>query len=186
MKRICAASVLLALAVAACGGGGGKGGGGGVTEPPPPTKGIVFTAGSGSASNGVALAAESGPATTTTLTLDVRASQVTNLYGFGFNLTYPTNVLKFTGASEGSFLNSAGSTATSYQATENPAGTIVIGISRLGTVAGASGSGVLTTLHFSAVASGTGTFTFSHNAGFDSNGVPIGLGWAAGSVQVTE
>jgi hypothetical protein len=176
-----ALAVLAVLAQAACSGGGG----GGPTGPPPPTSSITFTPGSGGGANSVSLAAESST-DSTTLLLDVRANTVTDLYGVALNLSYPSAALHFAGATEGTFENAAGGVATSFQAVEGPTGTLVLAVSRLGAVPGATGSGVLMTLRFTSTASGSGTFNLSRNAGFDSTGLPIsGLSWAAGSVQVT-
>jgi hypothetical protein len=173
-------SWLALLALVACGGGGSSG----PTAPPPPMTGIVFSGASGGSTNAISLSAES-PASPTTLALDVRASGVANLYGVALNLTYPTSVVQFTGATEGTFLNAAGTASTTFQAVESPPGTLVVGVSRLGAVQGANGSGVIATLHFTATASGTGAFAFSRNAGFDSTGAPLSLSWSAGTVQVT-
>jgi hypothetical protein len=174
-------SALALAALAACGGGGGSNG---PTSPPPPMAGIVFSGASGGTSNVISLVAESATSPTT-LALDLRASGVANLYGVAFSLTYPTNVLQFNSATEGTFLNAAGTSATTFQETETPTGTVVVGISRLGAVQGASGSGILATFHFTAAGSGTGAFAFSRNAGLDSTGAPLNLTWTAGTVQVT-
>src|SRR5580693_7865842 len=96
------------------------------------------------------------PTGPTTLVLDVHAGAVTDLYGVAFNLTYPKQVLQFAGATEGTFENAAGSVNTAFQVTESPAGTLVVAVSRLGAVAGASGSGTLVTLRFTSTASGSG------------------------------
>jgi hypothetical protein len=163
---------LLALA---CGGGGG---GGGPTEPTPPpvTRGIVFTPASGGA---ISLAA-SAATTTTTLFLEVRANAVSDLYGAAFDLRYPNTVLRFVRATPGPFLAGA-----SLQAIESPTGTVVIGISKLGSVPGATGSGVLMTLELQATATGDGTFSFINNTAIDSGARPLGLTWSAGTVRVT-
>jgi hypothetical protein len=184
-RRAAAALVLVATvavaAMVACGGGGG---GGTPTGPPPPTAAIVFTPAGAGGANSIALAAESST-DASTLVLDVRASGVTDLYGFTFNLAYPSQVLHFAGATEGTFENAAGSVNTAFQAVENPAGTLVVAVSRLGAVGGASGSGVLATLRFTSAASGSGAFNFSRNRGFNSTGAEIaGLTWVGGSVTV--
>lgn len=175
----------LALAVpvvlaAACGGGGG---GGGPTEPtpsPPPPPGITFTA-SGGGANSISLV--SGAATNqTTLFLEVRATTVTDLYGVAFDLRYPNTALQFVRATAGGFL---GGGAT-LQAIEATPGTIVVGASRLGQVAGVTGSGLLMTLEFTAPAAGSGTFSFAENTALNASGSPMpGLTWAAGTVTVT-
>jgi hypothetical protein len=169
------------LALAACGGGGG--GGGGPTEPtPPPTPqpGIVFTAQGTPGANALFLAA--GAATTaTTLVLEVRANQVTDLYGVAFDLAFPSAQLQFVRVTPGALL--AGGTV---QAAPAGTGALVVGGTHLGNVPGASGSGVIMTLEFSVVAAGSGSFAFSRNTALDSSGNPrSGIAWLAGSVQVT-
>jgi len=171
---------VLSLLTFACGGGGG----GGPTSPTPtptPTAGIVFTPQGAPGSNTVFLAA--GSATTaTTLVLEVRASQVTDLYGVAFDLTYPSTVLTFSRATAGPLLGSSGS----VQAVVSAPGTLVVGGSHLGAVPGATGSGVVLTLEFTATAAGQGSFTYTRNSAFNSAGqTPAGTSWLAGSVQVT-
>jgi hypothetical protein len=173
-------AVVAALALASCGGGGG---GGGPTGPPPPTSGIVFTPAAGS--SGIQLASGAG-SQGTTLALDVRTTGIHDLYGVAFHLTYPTAVLRFTGATEGGVLNGSGGTPTSFQVVEAPAGNLVIGLTRLGPVPGTSAAGTLMTLQFTGIASGTGTLAFTNVLATDSSGNPVpGLTWAAGTVQAT-
>lgn len=178
MKRL--ATSLLLLALAACGGGGG---GGTPTEQPPPVTQpqIVFTPQSAAGANSVFLA--SGAATSaSTLFLEVRASQVTDLYGVAFDLTYPSAQLQFVQASPGPMLGAAGS----VQAAVGPPGNLIVGGTHLGSVPGANGSGVIMTLQFNAIAAGQGTFQFSRNSALDSEGaLQQGVSWVAGSVQVT-
>jgi len=170
--------LLLPLLLAACGGGGG---GSGPTAPPPPTAGIVFTPSGAAGANTLFLA--SGAATTaTTLVLEVRASQVTDLYGVAFNLTYPGTQLQFVRATAGPLLGNGAVQAV----VSSPPGTLIVGGTHLGSVPGANGSGVVMTLEFTAVAAGSGSFAFSRNSALDSSGRPIaGAAWLAGSVSVT-
>ncbi|MFY9826056.1 MAG: cohesin domain-containing protein [Thermoanaerobaculia bacterium] len=170
---------LLLLLTLACGGGGG---GGGPTAPPPPAAGITFTPQGAPGSNAVFLG--SGAATTaTTLVLEVRANQVTDLYGVAFDLTYPSTVLTFSRATAGPLL---GGSSGSVQAVVSTPGTLVVGGSHLGAVPGANGSGVVLTLEFTATAAGTGSFAYAHNSAFNSSGQTLaGISWLAGSVQVT-
>jgi hypothetical protein len=173
---------LLALALAACGGGGG-GGGGGPTEPPPPPPGIVFTPQGVAGGNTLSLASGAGT-TNTTLVLEVRATQVTDLYGVAFDLTYPSAQLQFSRVIPGPLLSSGGFQG-SAQAVTSPVGTLVVGGTHLGNVPGATGSGVVLTLEFTSGAVGQGSFAFSRNSAFDSDGDTIaGVAWLAGSVQV--
>jgi hypothetical protein len=172
---------LLALLALACGGGGG---GGGPTEPTPtptPAPGIVFTP-SGSPGTGAIFLSGGTATTATTLVLEVRANQVTDLYGVAFDLTYPSTQLQFVRATAGPLLGANGS----VQAVVSAPGTLVVGATHLGAVPGATGSGVLLTLEFSAVTAGQGSFAYARNSAFASTGQTLsGISWLAGSVQVT-
>lgn len=179
MRRFLMLAVALLL-VLACGGGGG---GGSPTEPTPtPTPSqpsITFTPQSPGPS-GISLV--SGPGTTaTTLILEVRATSVSDLYGVAFDLAYPSNLLQHVRSTQGPML--AGGT---FQGSVG-GGRMVVGLTNLGPVPGANGSGVLMTFELRAIASGEGTFTFSKNQAVDSQGQAIaGLTWSAGTVRVTQ
>jgi hypothetical protein len=171
---------MLLLLVLACGGGGG---GGSPTEPTPtptPTQpSITFTPQSPGPS-GISIVSSSA-STATTLILEVRATSVSDLYGVAFDLAYPSNLLQHVRSTQGPML--AGGT---FQGSVG-GGRLVIGLSNLGPVPGANGSGVLMTLEFRAIAAGEGTFTFSKNQAVDSQGQAIaGLTWSAGTVRVTQ
>ncbi len=179
-----AAALLLSLALVlpACGGGGGGGGGNPVEPTPPPQTqpSIVFTPqGSGGASSIVL--GRSAASTANTLFLEVRSNTVTDLYGLAYDLAYPSGQLQFVRATPGALLGNG-----SVQVVATSPGNLVAGGSLLGPVAGVSGSGVLMTLEFSAIAAGGGPVTFSRNSAVGSTGDPLaGITWAGGSVQVT-
>jgi hypothetical protein len=139
----------------------------------------VFTP-SGSAGTGLSLAAGAA-STASTLILEVRANSVTDLYGVAFDLAYPANLVQYVRVTQGPLL--AGGT---LQVASGGTGTLVVGLSNLGPVPGASGSGVLMTFEFRAVGAGQGSFTFSRNVAVDSAGQSInGLSWGTGTVRVT-
>jgi hypothetical protein len=169
----------LLVAAAAC----GSGGGGSPTSPPPPQTGITFTpSGSGA---GVSLATGAG-SQGTTLDLQVQSSGIQDLYGVAFHLVYPFSVMHYTGATEGVVLNGGGTVPTTLQVVEAPSGTLIVGLTRLGTAAGTSSPGALMTLHFSAVASGSGSLSFTNDGAVASGGTPItGISWNGGTVQST-
>jgi hypothetical protein len=168
--------VLSFAVITACGGGGG---GGGPTEPPPPTRGIVFTPGS-AVTSGISLTAAAAP-DNSTLVLEVRANSVTDLYGVAFNLRYPNTVLRYVRATQGTFL-----TGASLQIAEGTGGALIVGLSKLGTAAGSSGSGVLLTLEFQSAAAGDGTFSFTNNTAINSTAQTLSsLSWSAGTARVT-
>ena len=184
MRRLLSLASLgiLLLLVLACGGGGG---GGSPTEPTPtpsPTPSqpsITFTPQSPGPS-GISLVRGSA-STATTLILEVRATSVSDLYGVAFDLTFPANLLQHVRSTQGPML--AGGT---FQGSVS-AGRLVVGLSNLGPVPGASGSGVLMTFELRAIGAGEGTFSFSKNQAVDSQGQAIaGLTWSAGTVRVTQ
>jgi hypothetical protein len=123
---------------------------------------------------------------TEVLRLEVRASQFAGLYGVGFDLNYPTDLLNYRGGSqtEAGFLSGDGS-RTEILARQPTDGTVIVGLSRLGDVGGVEGSGLLLTLDFTAVNNGSGSFSFSANTAFDGDGDRLDDAvWQAGTVEV--
>lgn len=187
MKRPGGTLVLVAAMgwlAGACGGGGG----GGPTAPPtptPPPAPVTFRAAGTPAGLTIYLGKTDGTAQNV-LRLEVRANDVTDLYGLGFDLDYPTNLLDYRGGSqtEGGFLSADGSN-TQILARQITDGTVIVGLSRLGDVGGVDGSGLLLTLDFTAVSNGTGTFSFVANDAFDGQGDRLDeTVWMAGDVTV--
>lgn len=177
-----AAIVAVLLLAGACGGGGG-GGGGNPVDPGPPAAALTFTPG-GTAGGNVVLLTRTGATTGQELDLAVEAREVTSLYGVAFDLGYPASVLSFEGATQGSFLSSGGFQVSLQVAEET--GNLIVGVTRLGAVGGASGSGTLVTLRFTAVGSGTGNLTFSRAQAVDPQGRAIDdVAFVGGSVQST-
>ena len=182
--RLLASSVGLLLL--ACSGGGGDGGSPTVPPMPPPPAPIGFTpSGTGGAES---LALTEGPGTgRDSLFLSLEGTAVVDLYGIAFDLTFPSNLLNFVGVTEGAFLSGGGSVDTSLQVAQNPPGTLVVGLSRLGQVAGRSGTGSLLSIEFSRAQAGQGSFGFVNNQGFDSTGAAIAtLQWSGGTVNVPQ
>lgn len=186
VRRVMALLAFFALLVVfdhGCGGGGG--GGGGPTEPatPTPIPIITFTASGTGGANSLALTRVTSDQTS--LVLSLEATSVTDLYGIAFDLRFPDGALVFDSALEGTFLDQNGTVDTSLQVTVMPAGTLVVGLSRLGSVAGRSGTGSLLRLRFTRRAAGSGDLVFSRNQAFNAAGTAIaGVQWSAGSVVV--
>ncbi len=174
--RLVAGILLVAALGAACGGGGG---GGGPIEPPPTS--LTFTPAQTQPVNSVVLARSNGT-DPNTLVLELRATGVSDLYGVGFDLTYPA-ALRYEATTEGTWLSSAGAVLTSLQV--GPASNrLTVGLSRLGSVGGVSGDGVLLSLRFSAVAAGSGALEFSNAEAFNSTTTAFTVQWIGGSVSV--
>ncbi len=178
--------VLLALgfALAACGGGGG----GGPSTPPPPQQSLVFTPAGTPEVNTIHLDAAAA-STPDRLVLEVRANEVDDLFGLGFDLLYPTSFLAFDAQAtdEGDFLDEPG-VRTELIVDEGPGGRLLIGYSRLGDdEPGASGSGLLLTLEFATTASGQGDFTIENELAIDGAGARrFDYLWLAGNLRVTK
>lgn len=166
----------------ACGGGGG----GSSPSPPPTDPGptLVFLPAGAGGEGSLELVASSISGARLTVAMDVES--VADLYGVSFDLTFPSSVLRYVSAQEGNHISANGALNTSFQVVESPAGNLVIGLSRLGDVAGAGGSGRLLFLTFEAQASGEGQLRFSGPTAFDSSGEPIaGLSWNGGTIRAT-
>ena len=185
--RLTALVVILAVVLAigalsllaACGGGGG--GGSTPTAPPPPPPpppaqpSVTFTPTMAGGAGSVALAMGAG-STPTKLVLEVRSGGIQDLYGVAFDLQYPSNLLQLTQVSPGTLLT--GGTFQQSQTTGN----VIVGVSRLGVVPGISTAGVVATVEFKPLVSGTGLLSFSRNTALDSAGKPISVTWIAGAV----
>ncbi len=175
------AVVIAAVVMPGCGGGGG---GGGPTAPPPPPP-VSFTAAGSAGANSIFLAAGDS-ASSTRLVLEVRASQVTDLYGVSLDIEFPRDILLFDleATRKGDFLKESG--VRSELLVENkPKGNLVIGLSRFGEVAGVDGSGLLLQVEFTARANGTGEFVIKENEALNSAGeVQTDVSWISGSVEI--
>jgi hypothetical protein len=76
---------------------------------------------------------------------------------------------------------------TSLQVAESPAGTVVVGYTRLGSAGMIGGSGDLVVLRFTSAGTGSGSFSFARNQLIDGTGSEIrGPAWGGGTVQVTQ
>jgi hypothetical protein len=180
----CAAGIA-ALVFAACGGGGGGGGGGPTAPPPPPASGVTFTAAGPAGSNVVFL--DAGSPSSGRFVLEVRVSDVVDLYGVSLDLEYPQNLLRFQadGTREGDFLTGQ-DIRTEIEVLDRPEGNLVIGYGRFGDAPGVDGSGLLFAVEFTAVAGGNGSFVIDDNDALGSGGGVQGdVSWVSGSVSVS-
>ena len=93
-----------------------------------------------------------------TLTLEIRIEGAQGLFGFEFDLSYNPEFLKFVGATEGAFLQSAGQTfpvsplVFGSKPKDGGTGAIRMGVSRLGGT-GVNGNGVLAQVEFEVIKS---------------------------------
>jgi adhesin HecA-like repeat protein len=124
--------------------------------------------------------------TGTVVTVDVDISNVTDLYGYQFDLTFNPSVLQAVSSSEGPFLASGGSTFFIPGTNDNVGGTVAATADTLLTsVGGVSGSGVLAVFTFDAIGNGTSTLGIQNELLLDSNINIISDTTKSGSVTAT-
>ncbi|MCY3928674.1 MAG: cohesin domain-containing protein [Acidobacteria bacterium] len=162
------AAVLVALGLVACDGGSGS-----PTAPAPRVpRGVSFLAGqAGDESIGLR-----GTVLGPTLEVEIYAAGVQDLYGLGFELLFPANLLRYEGVDDGVF--------PSLEAQESASGQLVVGATHLGSVAGLNGGGTVAVVRFTAFANGSGSLDFSSQEAFDRFGDRLALSWVGGSVEV--
>lgn len=158
---------------------------GGSSSPSAPRPaGVVFTTDGAAGAETVFLS--QNPATNDNrLVLDVRAREVTDLFGINLELAYPRAVLRYASATEGGFLAGGGDFQTSLLVAERTQGELVIGLTRLRNVRGRTGSGLLLTLEFTVPADGTGSFEVLDGVAFARGAQQKPeVTWLGGTVQV--
>lgn len=111
-------------------------------------------------------------------TFQIEISSVSNLYGFQFDLNYDPKFLQFTKATEGTLLKSNDVSTFCIEpkvtvgAIEN---SVTIACTRLGAAGGISGSGLLESVTFTTVASGTAQVKLTNVKLVDSSAKKINL-----------
>ena len=173
-------ALLLLPGTLACGGGGGgggvvPGGGGSMTATFVPA-----TSSPGPKSSVMGLGNVAGELVTVTVNL----TDVSNVYGAAFSVTYDPARVSFHGSSAGTILETGGHTPT-YQVTAAQAGTVVVGATRNGNVAGVnvSGTKTLVRLTFQVNVEGDTPLQFSAPELYDGAVPPqpiAGVTWSAG------
>jgi len=118
-------------------------------------------------------------------TVDVNISNVTDLYGFQFDLSLAPGVLSAISITEGSFLAGGGATFFIPGTIDNTAGVISFTANTLlGTVPGVGDSGTLAVLAVDGLSPGTSSIDLSNVLLLDSNLNPINFDLQAGSITV--
>jgi hypothetical protein len=103
------------------------------------------------------------------VTVDVNISNVSDLYGYQFDLAFNPSVLQAISSSEGPFLATGGSTFFIPGTNDNLGGTVFATADTLLTaVSGVSGSGELAVFTFDAVGPGTSAVTIQNETLLDS------------------
>ena len=138
----------------------------------PAARGVSFLAGQvGNESIGLR-----GTALGAALEVEIYAAGVQDLYGLGFELLFPSNLLRYEALDDGVF--------PSLEVLEAAPGRLVVGATHLGSVGGLNGSGTVAVIRFTAFANGSGSLDFSAQEAFDRFGDRLALNWVGGSVEV--
>lgn len=167
-------TTLLFLSACSNGGGPGDGGGGTPTEPQP---GVLFVPDRGPV--GPTITFRDGGGDINTLRLEVFASEIEDLQGVEFGFTVPTELLRLDTVEQGDFLSGALLTI------DGSSGTQTIFDTRV-QPGGDTGSGVILTLVFTAIAPGNGRIDFLDPAAFDSTDLEMmQVDWIGGEVRIT-
>ncbi len=121
----------------------------------------------------------------TVVDVDVRISDVADLYNYNFSLNFDASVFRAIGVSDGGFLSSAGAADFGYVGLDNTTGLVdyVYGYIQ-GPEAGASGSGSLARIRLQAIGSGSSIFSFSDLVFGDSAGNVIEVLASAGAPAI--
>jgi hypothetical protein len=124
------------------------------------------------------------------LTLDVAITNVTDLFSFQFDLAFDPALLSAVSIVEGPFLPTGGSTffipGTINNTTGTITGTIIATADTLtGAIPGVSGSGIIATVSFQALARGTSPLTLSNVILLDSSLAEITFSTVVAQVQVS-
>lgn len=119
-----------------------------------------------------------------TVTLSVKVEELVDLFAFQYNLSFNPAVLQAASLSEGSFLSAAGETFYSAGTINNSTGLIGLTVNTLlGPVPGVSGNGVLSSVVFNVIGSGTSNIGFSAVEFLDSSLNSMTLQVQGGSIQ---
>ncbi|NHZ41651.1 cohesin domain-containing protein [Massilia aquatica] len=119
------------------------------------------------------------------LDLAVKISDITDLYGYQFTLSFDAALLKANSFTEGAFLSGAGTTFSDGGTIDNATGTISFVFNTLvGAGPGASGSGELGLFSFDTFGNGNAALTFSDVLFLDANLNEIAVVAEGSSVQV--
>ncbi|WP_347279627.1 cohesin domain-containing protein [Plasticicumulans sp.] len=136
-----------------------------------------------------AVAAPDSVAPGASFTVQVSALDITDLYAFQFDLTFDPALFAASGAAEGPFLAGAGTTLFDGGAIDNAAGVISYAFGTLiGSLPGASGSGVLISFDFDAkgLAGSAGAFQLINVIAVDSSIDTIDVAVQGSRVSIPE
>jgi len=118
------------------------------------------------------------------VSVTVRIAAARDIGHAPFHVSFDPQVLRFERGDEGPFLSSDGTPTAFFAAPTSDGAAVVVGLSRLGRIAGASGAGVLCTLHFVAVGPGSAELAFASAKLRDSANDIVPAQFGAASVSV--
>ena len=96
-------------------------------------------------------------------TVNVYVENVTSLFYTNVYISYDPTKISYKSSAEGDFLKQGGA-STLFSSSDDQNGTLIVGITRKAPSGGASGTGILCSATFSAVASGTSNLTINQNS----------------------
>ncbi|MCG2782620.1 MAG: carboxypeptidase regulatory-like domain-containing protein [Candidatus Altiarchaeales archaeon] len=117
--------------------------------------------------------------------INITSTETDNVLGIEFVLLFNKSVLQATSVKEGTFLKSDGKNTTGdAPAYSNTAGTVTFSRSRSAGDGGLTASGVIATINFNSIASGSVTLRLQNVTMRDVNGTSISLSTSNGAVTV--
>ncbi|MEK6945601.1 MAG: cohesin domain-containing protein [Nanoarchaeota archaeon] len=120
--------------------------------------------------------------------VNVTVSNVTELYGYQFDLSYNSSVLQYLGISQGPFLSSDGASVFQIPPNSGTPGFLDnYAVTRISTLSGINGSGVIAQIKFRSLSVGNSNFVLSNDLLYDSNNTnpqPIQHTTQSGNVTV--
>jgi hypothetical protein len=123
--------------------------------------------------------------TGTVVTVDVDIANVSNLYGYQFDLTFNPSILQAVSSSEGSFLAVGGGTFFVNGSNDNVGGTVsATADTLLSAVNGVGGSGELAVFTFDAIGTGTSGLSIQNETLLDADFNILSDKTTSGSVAV--
>ena len=134
---------------------------------------IVFCQSGMAAESSVSVSPQTITASTgDTFTIDIIVDSTdSDVYGAQYELYFDNTILSATSQTQGTFLTQDDATANVFANDfNNTLGKIVYGEARMGAPAGVTGSGVLASITFETIKSGTSALTLSYVMLIDSNG----------------
>ncbi len=135
----------------------------------------------------VSVESNAGVVTGQDFSLDVRVSDVTDLFAFQFDLAFDHNLLSVVSVEEGSFLPGGGFTFFIPGTIDNATGNVAATTSTLiGAVAGVDGAGPLAIINFHALGRGISPLSLSNVLLLDSSLGDIPASTVNGAVAIPE